>query len=314
MPSDPRFTESHAMSRNQTLSYLVRRFQEVGIRPATRQGQNFLIDNNLQRLLVDTAAVGPRDVVLEVGTGTGALTALIAERAAAVVTVEISQHLYELASEELIHAENVTMLRQDALASKNRTDQRVIDAVQQQLDAARDRQWKLVANLPFNVATPVLANLLSCSIVPTTMTATIQKELADRITARPSTKPYGALSVWIQSQCRTKIIRVLPPTVFWPRPKVLSAIIQVTVDRQRRRRIANLTYWHHFVRAMFLHRRKFLRSVMCSAFKRHLSKSDVDHVLQGLALGPDTRAEQLDVEKMLVLCEAVRAQAPNWRL
>ena len=84
------------------------------------------------------------------------------------------------------------------------------------------------------------------------MTATIQKELAERITARPGSKDYGALSIWIQSQCRVEILRVLPPEAFWPRPKVSSAFIQITLDEALRRRIPDRKFFHEFVRAMFL--------------------------------------------------------------
>ena len=104
----------------QTKTFLMKRFREMGIQPATRHGQNFLIDLNLQHLIVDAAELEPRDVVLEVGTGTGALTDLMASRAAAVVTVEIDGRLFELASELLLDRDNVTMLRLDALHNKNR--------------------------------------------------------------------------------------------------------------------------------------------------------------------------------------------------
>ena len=121
--------------QNQTISFLTRRFQQLGIWPATKHGQNFLIDNNLQRLLVESAQLTSRDVVLEVGTGTGALTAMIAEQAAAVVTVEIDQHLYDMAREELFDYPNVTILRLDALKNKNRLNAEMIDAVRDDRDA-----------------------------------------------------------------------------------------------------------------------------------------------------------------------------------
>ena len=138
--------------------------------------------------------------------------------------------------------------------------------------------------------------------------------IAPRIVAAPSTKDYGALSIWIQSQCQVRIVRVLPPSVFWPKPKVSSAIVQITVDDARRRRIPDRTYWHQFVRAMFFHRRKFLRSVALAAFKKELSKQQLDAVLASLELGKEARAEQLDVSTMLALCEAIRAKAPQWHL
>ena len=164
---------------------------------------------------------------------------------------------------------------------------------------------KLVANLPYNVATPILGNLLECPTPPATMTVTIQKELAERITASPGTKDYGALSVWIQSQCRAELVRLLPPTVFWPRPKVTSAIIHIELDPRRREAIGDLDKFHQFIRALFMHRRKFLRSVLVAAYKESLGKPGVDAVLAELGLSPELRAEQLDVETILRLGKAV---------
>src|SRR5215468_2976790 len=116
------------MSR-QTKTFLLERFREMGIRPATRHGQNFLIDLNLVDVIVGAAELTSDDVVLEVGTGTGSLTAVMAATTAAVVTVEIDAHLFELASEQLVDLPNVTMLRLDVLHNKNQFDDRVMDAI-----------------------------------------------------------------------------------------------------------------------------------------------------------------------------------------
>jgi 16S rRNA (adenine1518-N6/adenine1519-N6)-dimethyltransferase len=301
------------MSR-QTKTFLMDRFREMGIEPATRHGQNFLIDLNLQRLIVDAAELGPDDVVMEVGTGTGALTAVMAERAAAIVTVEIDRHLFELASEQLVDLANVTMLHLDALRNKNHLDERVAEAIGTQLAAEPGRRLKLVANLPYNIATPVVSNLLLWPHVPHSMVVTIQKELADRIAARPSTKDYSALSVWIQSQCTVETVRVMPPSVFWPQPKVTSAIIRIVVDPQRRAAIPDLVYFHQFIKALFLHRRKFLRANVLAAMKRHLSREQVDELMNEMDFAADARTEQLDVTTLLAFTEKVRAQAPEWKL
>ena len=210
----------------QTLSFLLKRFEETGIRPHNKFGQNFLIDLNLVRVLLDAAAITRDDVVLEVGTGTGSLTALLAQQAAAVVTVEIDPLLFQLASEELHRFDNVVMLHLDALKNKNRLNPLVLEAVAAQLAATPGRRLKMVANLPYNIATPILGNLLGQETPPQTMTVTIQMELAERIAARPGSKDYGALSIWIQAQCRVEILRILPPDVFWPRPKVSSAFLK----------------------------------------------------------------------------------------
>ncbi|MBW3597822.1 MAG: 16S rRNA (adenine(1518)-N(6)/adenine(1519)-N(6))-dimethyltransferase RsmA [Planctomycetes bacterium] len=293
-------------SSRQTLSFLRKRFEEGGIKPITRYGQNFLIDLNLLEVLIGAAELGPEDVVLEVGTGAGSLTAQLSDRTAAVVTVEVDPHMHRLAGEELFGRDNVTMLHQDALKNKNRFDPRVMQAVQEQMDKAPGRRFKLCANLPYNIATPVLSNLLSVDPWPVLMAATIQKELADRIVAGPRSKDYGALSIWMQSQCEVAVVRVMPPEVFWPRPKVHSAIVQIRPDPERRARIPDPAFFHHFVRAMFFHRRKFLRANLISALKDRLTKDDVDDAMAELELQGETRSEELDVETMLALCEAVR--------
>jgi 16S rRNA (adenine1518-N6/adenine1519-N6)-dimethyltransferase len=298
----------------QTKSFLIDRFREMGITPATRHGQNFLIDLNLHRLLIDSAELTKDDVVLEVGTGTGALTTEMARRAGGVVTVEIDSHLYELASEELLEYPHVTMLNFDALHNKNSFDERVMDAVGEKLAELPNSRFKLVANLPYNIATPVLSNLLLCPHVPHMMVATIQKELGDRIVAQPWSRDYGALSVWMQNQAHTEIVRIMPPTVFWPMPKVDSAIVKITTDFEKRAAIPDLKYFHQFVKMIFIHRRKFLRANIVAAMKGHLEKSDIDEVLAEMQLAEETRTEQLDVATLFKLTELIRAKAPDWKL
>jgi 16S rRNA (adenine1518-N6/adenine1519-N6)-dimethyltransferase len=209
---------------------------------------------------------------------------------------------------------NVTMLQLDALRNKNNIDDRVMDAVGEHLSAAPGRRFKLVANLPYNIATPILSNLLLARHVPHSMTATIQKELAERITASASTKDYSALSVWIQSQASAEIVRIMPPSVFWPAPKVSSAILRIVVDAEKRAQISDLQYFHQITKALFLHRRKFLRANVLSAMKRHMSKDEVDALLDEMDFTPDARTEQLDVPTLIRLADKLRAAVPDWRL
>jgi 16S rRNA (adenine1518-N6/adenine1519-N6)-dimethyltransferase len=282
----------------------MRRFQQAGIEPRTDLGQNFMIDMNLQRVLLETAQLGPDDVVLEVGTGTGGLTAQMAPLAAAVVSVEVDRNLHQLAGEELFRYPNIILLHTDVLQTKSRIEPAVLEAVRQPLEAVPQRRWKLVANLPYNVATPLISNLLALDRPPSTMTITVQKEVAQRIVARPGTKDYGSLAIWVQSQCRAEIIRVLPPQVFWPRPKVSSAFVQITLDDALRQRIPDRTFFHEFVRSMFFHRRKVLRSELLSAQKQ-FNKAQIDALLARLGIEPTVRAERLGPDEMLRLSEAV---------
>ena len=290
----------------QTVSYLSRRFEEVGLNPNKRHGQNFLVDLNLIQMIARSAELGPNDVVLEVGTGMGSLTGMLGQKAAHVVTVEIDSYLYQMAAEELEDFDNIQMLKQDALKNKNQFDERVITAVKTALAADPDRIFKLAANLPYNIATPVIANLLRSEVIPALMSVTIQKELADRITAKPGSKDYGSLSVWVQSMADPELVRIMPPHVFWPRPKVDSAILKIVYNPEKANSIPDIDFFYAFVRAMFFHRRKFLRSVAVAAFKGQLSKPQVDEVLGVAGLKADARTEQLSVAELQSLSEHFR--------
>lgn len=294
------------MSERQTLSYLQKRFAMSRIQPQPRFGQNFLIDLNLVELIARTAELGPRDVVLEVGTGLGSLTKLLAQQAGHVVTVEIDRYLAPLARQEFAKFDNVTLLEQDALQSKHCMHPVVMQTVSERVAAISGGRLKLVANLPYNVATPILSNLLDVEPWPVRMVATIQRELAERITAQPRTKDYSALSVWIQSQCQAEIVRIMSPSVFWPRPNVESAILDIRPQKVLRGRIADRQHFHALVRAIFLHRRKFLRSALASAVKDRLDKSQVDAVLAEMQLDSSVRAEQLTPQAMIELAERIR--------
>ncbi len=291
----------------QTVSYLSRRLSEAGLRPVSKYGQNFLIDLNLIDLIANSAELRKTDVVLEVGTGVGSLTSRLSDVAGAVLTVEIDQNLYQLAGEELAGRSNVMQIQGDVLRNKNSLRDDLMERIREATRRIGDEsRFLLVANLPYNVATPIISNLLHQSPPPDAMVVTIQKELADRIAARPGTKDYGALSIWVQSLCRVEIVRVVGPKVFWPRPKVDSAILRLDLQPDRRAAIADLAYFHQTVRALFFHRRKYLRSNVISAMKNRLDKSRVDAILQSLGHGETARAEELSVEEIQRLVEALR--------
>jgi len=292
------------MANRQTISFIKRRLDEAGIYPVSRYGQNFLTDLNLVRMIADSAELGPQDIALEIGTGTGSLTAMIAEKAGHVITVEIDKNLHQLAREELASFNNITFLQQDALRNKNNLSQELLDTIATAMSQIDNAQLKLVANLPYNIATPPISNLLTYEdFVPTSMTATIQKELGDRIVARPATSDFGSLSLWIQAQCDAEIVRIMNPSVFWPRPKVHSAIVHIVTNPVKRARIKDLKNYQQFIRSVFIHRRKYLRSVLITVFKNQLTRQDVDEVLESMGLKGEYRAEQLAVAVMIELCE-----------
>ncbi len=294
------------MSERQTLSFLSRRFEQFGLQPKTKYGQNFLIDLNLLDMLHTTALLDERDVVLEIGTGLGSLTTRMAPKAHWVVTVEIDSQLQQMAHQELRDFSNVSLLTCDALRNKNHLRDEILDEVRLRMSEIPNARFKLVANLPYNVATPIISNLLMVEPRPDRMVVTIQRELAERIVAVPSTKDYSALSIWLQSQCECRIVRLMPPSVFWPRPNVDSAILEIVPNPELRSRIQDLEFFHERLRAIFFHRRKFIRSQIAIAFQNELTKPQVDTILESLSIDQNVRAEQLRVEEIIVLLEACR--------
>jgi 16S rRNA (adenine1518-N6/adenine1519-N6)-dimethyltransferase len=293
----------------QTQSYLRSLFAERGIAPQRRLGQNFLIDLNIHEVIVKAAEVGPGDVILEVGSGTGALTSLMAARGATVVAVDVDPAMARLTAEAVAGLPNVRVLQRDALAGKHVLDSQVLDAVRSGLAAGPDRRFKLVANLPYNVATPLITNLLvHDELCPALLVVTIQRELADRLVARPASGAYGAVSVLVQALAEVSIVRGLPPSVFWPRPKVDSAVVAIRPDANRRAQVGDVAWFHQLVRQIFLHRRKYIRHVLAGLWREEWTKPEVDAWLEAQGLSGQLRAEALDVEEFIGLAHALRGR------
>jgi 16S rRNA (adenine1518-N6/adenine1519-N6)-dimethyltransferase len=293
--------------QRQTQSYLKSLFARKGIYPRHRFGQNFLIDLNIHDLIVKTAGVKAGDVVLEVGPGAGALTSLMAVTGATVVAVEIDPAMAGLTREATEGLPNVRVLNVDALAGKNRLNPEVLDNVRSALAISPDRRLKLVANLPYHVATPIIGNLLvHPELRLDRVVATIQLELAQRMIAAPDSNDYGALSVLIQALTDFTMVRTLRPSVFWPQPKVDSAIIALVPNEAKRAAIGDLAWFHSVVRRIFLHRRKNLRRVLYSLWRdQWTDKSEVDALLDSLGLTGQVRAEAMNVEEHLALAVAL---------
>lgn len=295
----------------QTRSELMRLFRQHGFGPRTDLGQNFLIDLNLVEYLVRQGEITDADVVLEVGAGTGGLTTFLAQSAAAVISVEVDPRVYSLAIKEVESFENVTLLNCDALKTKNRLAPSVLDALQQKLDEQPGRRLKLISNLPYNIATPVVSNLVATDLPLERAVVTIQLELGLRMMAKPGHAEYGALSVWLQSQCSVRILKKLPPTVFWPRPQVHSAIVRLFPRPHRRNAIQDRPFLHDFLRRLFHQRRKRLRRVLVGMYRKQLQKQEVDAVLQTMGLNDDARAEGLDVATLVELANRFYETVPQ---
>ena len=291
----------------QTRTHLMDLFEQQGLHPRGDLGQNFLIDLNLLESIVTEADLGPDDVVLEVGAGTGGLTTYLAAEAGAVVSVEYDPNMYRLTHEVTSHLPDVTLLNCDALKNKNQLNPLVTDALSGYLAVEPGRRLKLVANLPYHIGTPVIANLLASDFPWSRMVVTIQYELAQRLNAKPGTSDYGALSVFVQAQCTVKLVHKLPPSVFWPRPKVDSAIVRIDPNPEKAALIRDRAALHVFLRDVFGQRRKVLGGVLAQMYKGRMTRAAIDAVLQEMKLPSDVRAEAMEVAQLVELSNRLQA-------
>jgi 16S rRNA (adenine1518-N6/adenine1519-N6)-dimethyltransferase len=281
----------------QTLTHIQRLLTTHGIRPKNKLGQCFLIDLNLIDLIVRSAELTRDDLVLEVGAGTGSLTARLADAAGAVVSFEIDPSVHALALELLGERQNVRLIQSDALRNKNELHPRLLEAVDAAKAAFGARRLKLVANLPYAVATPVIANLLFCDRRIERMVVTVQWEIAERLLAQPGGSQFSALSVLVQSLADVSLVRKLAPSVFWPRPKVESAIVQIDPLPAKRAQIGDVLRFRNFLRDLYTHRRKNLRGALSGWPTGRRDKVEIDALLARLGLPGTMRAEELTIEQ-----------------
>lgn len=259
----------------------------AGLSPQHRFGQNFLIDLNLMRKLLEAAELSAGDTVLEVGPGTGSLTELLLESASHVISCEIDRGLATLNRERLGLRANFTLVEGDALATKHVLNPEILAALAAYPPAPGGRV-KLVANLPYQIATPLLMNLLHLQPPFERLVCTIQKEVAERLIASADTAAYGPLSVTMQSLARVDWIAKLPPGAFWPRPQVDSAMVRIVPKEAAAIPVEDAAGFVAFVQQSFLQRRKMLRRIA-----RSWEGVDGEAVLSAASVLPESRPEVL---------------------
>jgi len=284
----------------QTKRQIQQLLASAGLSPNKRLGQHFLIDLNLMRLLVDSANIARDDMVLEVGCGTGSLTEASAERAGRVVAVELDRNLFGIAQTQLAAIDNVEVMNTDVLESKHVLSGRVLEA----LSLARKEcsgRLLLVANLPYNVASPVIMNLVSGPTVADGMYITVQKEVARRMAAGPGSGDYGTLSIYLSATGDSKVIRTLGPAVFWPPPRVESAMVSFVRRREKVSRIASMALFGEVVHLFMGHRRKTLLACTKLARERLAAVANWPKVFEQCSIEPTKRPEQLPAEDYIAI-------------
>jgi 16S rRNA (adenine1518-N6/adenine1519-N6)-dimethyltransferase len=262
-----------------------------GIRAATSIGQRFLVDRSVLRSIVDAADLGPDDDVLEIGPGPGVLTAELAARARSVTAVEIDERMVAVLRDTLAGSRNVRVVRADALD---------VD-----LFALGERPpTRIVANLPYQITTPLLERFLGDARRPPLIVVLIQEEVARRIVATGrSAKERGYLSVFVQSYAEPRLVRRVPPRAFRPPPRVSSAVVALSTRAQPAFAPLEDRAFLRFVSDVFRHRRKQLRSAL--GHEAGVDRARAETALAAAGIEPRRRPEELSLEEWTALASAV---------
>lgn len=285
------------MSKLSNPGYVTLLLEGHGIRLKKKWGQNFLVDENILNKITAAAELSDQDRVLEIGPGIGALTQKLAEQAGMVTAVEIDSRLVGVLKETLSEYANVNILNQDAMD----TDYPSL---------CSQGSLKLVANLPYNVATPLfyrwLKKLRPCFSV---MVCMVQKEVAQRIVAIPGTKEYGTLSVVCRFAAKGEILFDVPRTVFFPRPDVSSAVIRLTTRQQPEADVGSEEFFFTMVDAMFAQRRKTALNTLHAGFE--IEKQELNALGQSIGLDLSRRGETLNVTEFANLSRVLYNKIGN---
>ena len=268
------------------------------LRASKRLGQNFLVDAGVVRAIVDAADLSPADTVLEIGPGIGTLTQGLAESGARIVAVELDKKLPAVLAETLQGYDNVTVVPGDILK---------LDILRI-LNLGAGERFKVVANLPYYITTPILMALLEQHLPIERMVTMVQKEVAVRMTARPGSKDYGALSVAVQYHTDARIVMDVPPRAFMPAPEVTSAVIACRVRETPAVRPSDEKLFFRLVRAAFGQRRKTLLNALTGA---GLTKELCRAGLAAAGIAESLRGEQLSLADFARLSDAVGRILPE---
>lgn len=254
-------------------------------------GQNFLIDTKVLDRIIRAAGITGEDCVLEIGPGLGTMTQYLAECAREVVAVEIDRNLIPVLEETLAPYHNVTVINQDIL----KMDIRGL------AEEKGGRPFKVVANLPYYITTPIIMGLFEKHVPLESITVMVQKEVADRMQAGPGTKDYGALSLAVQYYAKPEIVANVPPNCFIPRPGVGSAVVRLTRYERPPVQVEDEGKLFSVIRAAFNQRRKTLANSLGNARDLGISKERTGEILEKVGLSPTVRGEALTLEQFAEL-------------
>ena len=265
-------------------SYLAEILKKFNFSFSKSLGQNFLIDGNIVKNIVEKSGITDEDIVLEIGPGFGTLTEELALNAKKVIAIEKDNRLMEVLDYTLQNYDNVKIINEDFLK---------IDLEKIFIEEAEGRKLKVVANLPYYITTPILERIIENKKYFSTISVMVQEEVARRVVALPNNKDYGSLTLYLEYNCEKEILMKVPRTVFMPSPNVDSAILYLKLVH--RDLDVDEDYLFKFIRSGFTKRRKNIMNSLSKGFV-NISKEELKEILSSLELSNNLRAENLSLQ------------------
>ena len=273
--------------------------QDHGISAKKRYGQNFLIEPRVLKKIIEGASITKEDTVLEIGPGIGTMTQALCEAAGRVIAVEIDRDMIPLLEENLAGYDNYKIINDDIL----KVD---LGALSKQAFAENTCRFKVVANLPYYITTPIIMGLLEQKLPLESITVMVQKEVAERMQAQPGTKDYGALTLAVQYYTEAEIIANVPSNCFIPRPNVDSAVIRLTLHEERPVQPQDEAKMFRVIKASFAQRRKTLVNGLKNdpALQAEgIDRERIEAAFTQMGLDPNVRGERLTLEEFARLSD-----------
>jgi dimethyladenosine transferase len=259
--------------------------KKYGFKMTKSLGQNFLINENILDKIIESADISSDDIVLEIGTGIGTLTQRLCENAKKVIAVEIDKNLIPILNETLSDYDNITIINKDILKT---------DINEELKNLSVNQKIKVVANLPYYITTPIIMKVLEDKVNVDCMVLMLQKEVADRMNATPSTKDYGSLSIAVQYYCDTDIVCKVPKSSFIPEPNVDSLVLKLVVNEKRKVEINDEELFFKIVRGSFSKRRKTILNSL-SNYEDLGDKDRIQKLLEISEIDSKRRGETLSI-------------------
>ncbi len=259
-------------------------------------GQNFLIDPHVLDKIITSSNITKEDCVLEIGPGIGSVTQALLDNAGKVISIEIDNQLIPILTENFKDYKNFKLIHNDVLK---------VDLKELLSSEAQGFNIKVVANLPYYITTPIIMMLLENKLPIESITVMVQKEVADRMAAKPNNKQYGAITVSMKYYCETYLVANVPRNCFMPRPNIDSAVIKLTLHKEPPIKVNNEKLFFTIIKAAFAQRRKTLLNTLNSTANLDISKDALKEILDESGIGSSTRGETLALEDFAKLSDLI---------